>query len=108
MEPISVKYLNAWIGRTAQSGIIMMLDFEEGFATVKWSFLFKTLEKFNFGPQFFKWVKTIVPNPCALSKNNDWVSDKVAINRGIRPGYPVLVLLFIYLQILAIKLKQSP
>ena len=77
------------------------------FDTVEWSFLFKTLEKFNFRPQFIKWVKLLYHNPCALI-HNGWVSYKIIINRGIRQGCPVSPLLFIIIaDILANKLKQS-
>ena len=99
-----VEYLD----RTAHSGILLMLDFEKAFDTVEWPFLFKTLEKFNFGPQFINWIKLLYQNPCTVIKNNGWLSDKVAISRGIRQGCPVSALLFIIIaEILALKLKQS-
>ena len=61
-----------------------MLDFEKAFDTVEWPFLFKTLEEFNFGGQFISWIKLLYQNPCALIKNNGWISDKVARSRGIQ------------------------
>ena len=86
-----------------------MLDFEKAFDTVEWSFLFKTLEKFNFGPQFIKWMKLLYESPCAKVKNNGWLSDKITLKRGIHQGCPVSALLFIIIvEILALIIKQSP
>ena len=85
-----------------------MLDFEKAFDTVEWSFLFKGLEKFNFGNQFLKWIKILYQNPFTTIKNNGWLSDKFPLKRRIRQGYPVCALLFILLvEILAIKLKEN-
>ena len=93
--------------RTNNSGILLILDFEKAFDTVEWSFL-KTLEEFNFGPQFINWIKLLYQDPVALIKNNGWFSNKVSIKRGIWQGCPVSALLFIMIvEILAIKLKKS-
>ena len=100
----TVEYLD----KNKQSGILLMLDFEKAFDTVKWPFLFKTLERFNFGPQFISWIKLLYKNPSALIKNNGWFSNKITINRGIRQGCPVSALLFIIIEeILSTKLKES-
>ena len=86
-----------------------MLDFEKAFDTVEWPFLFKVLEKFNFGNQFIKWIKILYKNPYTTIKNNGWLSDKFPLKRGIRQGCPVSALLFILLvEVLAIKLKKKP
>ena len=100
----TVEYLE----RTNNSGILLILDFEKAFDTVEWSFLFKTLEEFNFGPQFINWIKLLYQDPVALIKNNGWFSNKVSIKWGIWQGCPVSALLFIMMvEILAIKLKKS-
>ena len=101
----TIEYLN----RTNNSGILLMLDFEKAFDTVEWPFLFKVLEKFNFGNQFIKWIKILYKNPYTTIKNNGWLSDKFPLKRGIRQGCPVSALLFILLvEVLAIKLKKKP
>ena len=75
----TIEYLN----RTNNSGILLMLDFEKAFDTVEWPFLFKVLEKFNFGNQFIKWIKILYKNPYTTIKNNGWLSDKFPLKRGI-------------------------
>ena len=85
-----------------------MLDFEKAVDTVECPFLFKALEKFNFGHQFIVWIKLLYKNPCTNIKNNGWLSDRVTLERGIRQWCPVSALLFILIvEILAIKLKEN-
>ena len=37
-------------------GLLLFLDFEKAFGSLEWDFLEKCLEKFNFGPDFRRWV----------------------------------------------------
>ena len=37
-------------------GLIIFIDFQKAFDSVEWGFLIKCLEKFNFGPDFIRWV----------------------------------------------------
>ena len=46
-------------------GVLLLLDFEKAFDTVEWPFLMSVLNKFNFGPDFCRWIKLI------YSKHND-------------------------------------
>ena len=71
-------------------------------------FFFKVLEIFNFGHQFITWIKLLYKNPSTIIKNNDWLSDRVTLERGSRQGCPVSALLFILIvEILAVKLKKN-
>ena len=55
--------------KTGQSGVLLQLDFEKAFDSVEWSFRFHTLDKFNFGPNFIKWITIIYQNPMAIVKS---------------------------------------
>ena len=68
-----------------QDGILLFLDFEKAFDSIEWNFLYKTLNKFNFGQNFIKWVKILFINPIFCTKNNGWLSKTVSMQRGIRP-----------------------
>ena len=39
-------------------GILLAIDFEKAFDSLNHSFLFKVLEKLNFGEYFVQWIKT--------------------------------------------------
>lgn len=90
-----------------QSSLIF-LDFQKAFDSVEWTFLFKTLEAFGFGPSFIKWIKTMYNNSLFKTKNNGWLSESVSIKRGIRQGCPVSALLFIMVvEVLSLRIKQD-
>ena len=76
-------------------GAVVFLDFEKAFDTVNHNFLHATLEKFNFGNSFIKWVKTIYNKAEACLSNNGWTSKPFEIQRGIRQGCPLSALLFL-------------
>jgi len=39
--------------------ILVAIDFEKAFDSLNHNFLFKALEKFNFGLYFIQWIKTL-------------------------------------------------
>ena len=91
-----------------QDGILLFLDFEKAFDSIEWNFLYKTLNRFNFGQNFIKWVKILYTNPIFRTKNNGWLSKTVSMQRGIRQGCPVSALLYILVaEVLAIKIKEN-
>ena len=93
---------------SSKSGILFMLDFTKAFDTIQWDFIFKTLNYFNFGPSFIRWIKTLYHNPEACIKNNGYMSDCFEISRGIRQGCPVSALIFVLcVEILAITIRNS-
>ena len=87
-------------------GILLFLDFEKAFDSVEYNFMFKTLEKFNFGEQFINMIKLLYNKP--VYKNNGWISKTCKMKRGIEQGCPVSALLFILdAEILAIKIRTN-
>ena len=93
---------------TDTDGLLLLLDFEKAFDSVEWNFLFKTLKKFNFGPNFISWVKILYTNPIFRIKNNGWISKTCQMNRGIRQGCPISAMLYLFVaEILALKLREN-
>ena len=60
-------------------GIFLFLDFEKALdsAAVERIFLFKTLEKFNFGTHFIDWIKIMYCNPIFRLKSKGCLSKHV-------------------------------
>ena len=52
--------------KKTEPGIMVMMDFEKAFDTISWSFLHKTLDFFNFGPTFKKYIKLLIQFICIL------------------------------------------
>ena len=56
-------------------GIALSIDFKKAFDTLDRNFLFKTLEVFNFGPQFQRWIKPFYNNCSSCVMNNGYASE---------------------------------
>ena len=46
-----------------EEGILFSSDIEKAFDSVDHTFIFTTLKKFGFGPDFIQWVKTLLNRP---------------------------------------------
>ena len=89
-------------------GKLTFVDFENAFDTLQWSFLFDTLNKFNFGENFIKWIKLLYVNVLSCISNNGHISKYVTLSRGIRQGCPISALLFILVaEFLAINIRTD-
>ena len=89
-------------------GYIILLDFEKAFDSVEWSFLFKTLKAFNFGPNFIKWIEIVYNSIESCVSNNGYFSQYFKLNRGIRQGCPISALLFLLVvEVMAVVIKNK-
>ncbi len=91
-------------------GMIVFIDFEKAFDTIKWEFLINCLSAFGFGPYFVKCVKTLYKEISTCVTNNGHASSFFTPQRGIRQGCPLSALLFLLVVetlSLAIKKKKS-
>ena len=66
------------------SAVLLLIDFEKAFDTIKWSFLDEILKYFNFGEIFGKWVRIIYTDVKSYILNNGYLFDIVHIFRDIR------------------------
>ena len=71
------------------SAAVICLDQEKAFNRVNHSFLQRVLEKFNFGPNFRRWVKVIYSDISSVVINNGWLSASFSLERGVRQGCPL-------------------
>ena len=73
---------------------IISLDQEKAFDRVNHNFLQRVLERFNFGPDFRRWVKVIYTAISSMVINNGWLSSSFPLQRGVRQGCPLSPLLY--------------
>ena len=94
-------------------GFILLIDFEKAFDSVSFDFILTTLDVFNFGEVFIKWIKIILgvnedAGFTAVTIINGNISKPLKIGRGCRQGDPIAGYLFILtIEILALLLKNS-
>ena len=89
-------------------GLMVAIDSEKAFDSVKWNFLYKTLTSFGFGPSFVKWVKTYNCDIKSCITNNGFTNGYFKIKKGVRQGDPLSAYLFtLVIEILAIQIRSD-
>ena len=89
-------------------GIMLTIDFEKAFDSIKWSFIDKSLQTFNFGLNFRNMVKTLYSNISTAVINNGSISEWFSPEKGVRQGCPVSPYLFIMsVELLAVAIREN-
>ena len=76
-------------------GLLLQLDFEKAFDSIEWSFIYKTLREFNFGPNISSWIKLCYTEIFSTIINKGSTCGWFSLHRGVRQGCPLSTILFI-------------
>ena len=88
--------------------LFLFVDFEKAFDFLEWNFIIKSLENFDFGPDFIKWVQTFYNSTSSCFINNRHISQYFQIERGVGQGDPLSPYLFIIcIELLYIAIRQN-
>ena len=90
-------------------GLAVFLDFEKAFDSIKWNFIHKCLETFNFGLDLRQWIKVFYTDISSCVLNNGYASKHFHLERGVRQlGCPLSGTLFIIaIELLAQSIRRS-
>ena len=90
------------------TGILLTIDFEKAFDSLRWSFIQQTLESLNFGDRFRSFVKTMYKDISTAVINNGYISSWFQPEKGVRQGCPLSPYLFLLsVEILACNIRQN-
>lgn len=74
--------------------VIVTLDTAKAFDSVEWSYLWRCMEGYGFGPKFIRWVQLLYQQPTARVVANGCPSREFGLSRGTRQGCPLSPLLY--------------
>ena len=90
------------------AGILLTIDFEKAFDSLRWSFIKKSLRYFNFGEKFISYVNALYNDISTTVINNGFISSWFSPKRGVRQGCPFSPYLFILaVEVLALSIRQN-
>ena len=88
---------------------VLSLDQEKAFDRVDWGFLLRVLDRFNFGPEFCRWIRLFYTNVESAVVINGWTSSFFSPLRGVRQSCPLSPLLYVLsIEVLAAAIRTSP
>ena len=76
-------------------GLLLSIDFQQAFDSISWKFIHKTLDYFNFGPSFKRWIKLFQTGSESCILQNGHMTEYFSLLRGCRQGDPISPYIFI-------------
>ena len=88
---------------------LISVDQLKAFDRVAHGFLFKTLERFGFGPSFLRWIQVIHNSVSSSVETNGWFTAFIVLERGLRQGCPLSMSLYVLsAETLAVNIRKNP
>lgn len=91
-----VRDLLAWVKQRRLPLALLALGQEKAFDRVSHLFLFKVLERVNFGPGFVGRVRALYEGAGSVFGVNEWATGVVLQSGGVRQGCPLSPLLYVF------------
>ncbi|MEW8548783.1 MAG: reverse transcriptase domain-containing protein, partial [Candidatus Thiodiazotropha sp.] len=89
-------------------GLLLSVDFQQAFDSVSWKFINKTLDYYNFGPSFKKWIALFQNGSESAVLQNGFISEFFPLQRGCRQGDPISPYIFILcVEILGLMIRRN-
>lgn len=85
-----IHYLNSYQIPSA----VVSMDAKKAFDRTEWEYMFDVMEKFEFGPNFLRWIKLLYKAPSASLLTNGLLSARFSLTRGTAQGSPLSPILF--------------
>ena len=87
---------------------VISVDQLKAFDRVAHEFLFESLERFGFGPDFIRWIKTIYNSVSSSVKTNGWLTSSITLERGLRQGCALSMPLYVLTaETMATKIREN-
>ena len=84
------------------------VDQMKAFDRVSHDFLFASLERFGFGPNFINWIKLIYHDASSSVKTNGWLTAFIKLERGLRQGCALSMPLYVLTaETMAINIREN-
>ena len=104
-----IRDLIDYVDREELPVALLSLNQEKAFDRVDWGFLLQVLDRFNFSPEFCRWIRLFYTNVESAVVINGWTSSFFSTSRGVRQGCPLLPLLYVLsIEVLAAAIRTSP